>query len=514
MPEGKASTTTGRAAARPVVIEIRNVSKRFPGVRALTDVDLELREGEVHGLVGQNGAGKSTLMKVVSGVHSPDAGEVRVDGEELRYGSPRAPRAAGISVIYQELTIVPDMTAADNVFLNGADRPVARRSRSRLRSRFEELAATLDIEVDPFERAGSLSVAHQQQLEIMRALDGRRRVILMDEPTAALGRHEREALYRIIGKLRESGISIIYISHDLDEVLQLCDRVSVMRDGFLIDTRERDKAHKDDLVAAMVGSALSLAPPSARASKPGEELLRVSGLTVPGSVEDVSFSLCRGEILGLAGLVGSGRTEILRALAGAAPPATGQMRFDGQEVPWPRSVRAGLRRGIALAPEDRKAQGLVLTRSCAENVVMSDIKAVARGGLISARRRHAAAAEACGPLGLDISRLDEQVSTLSGGNQQKVALGKWVHRGPRVLLMDEPTRGIDVGAKAELLRVMRRLADGGLAVIFVSSELEEVVDASDRAVVIAGGRATATLEGPELSVDGILQRVFAVEART
>lgn len=514
MPQGKASTTTGRAAARPVVIEIRNVSKRFPGVRALTDVDLELREGEVHGLVGQNGAGKSTLMKIVSGVYTPDAGEVLVDGEELRYGSPRAPRAAGISVIYQELIVVPEMTAADNVFLNGADSPAARRSRSRLRARFEELAATLDIDVDPFERAGSLSVAHQQQLEIMRALDGRRRVILMDEPTAALGRHEREALYRIIGKLRESGISIVYISHDLDEVLELCDRVSVMRDGLLVDTRERGAADKDDLVAAMVGSAVSLASPSSRTSAPGEELLRVESLSLPGSVEDVSFSLRRGEILGLAGLVGSGRTEILRAIAGADPPLTGNMRIEGREVVWPRSVRAGLRRGIALAPEDRKAQGLVLNRTCAENVVMSDMKPVARAGLISARRRHAAAAEACRPLAFDISRLDEQVSTQSGGNQQKVALGKWVHRGPRVLLMDEPTRGIDVGAKAEILRVMRRLADEGLAVIFVSSELEEVVDASDRALVIAGGRIAGTLEGPDLSVDRILQRVFALEAHT
>jgi ABC-type sugar transport system ATPase subunit len=511
MPQADASVTTGRDGSRPVVIEARRVSKRFPGVQALTDVDFELRQGEVHGLVGQNGAGKSTLMKVVSGVHTPDAGQVLVDGEELRHGSPRASREAGIAVIYQELTIAPEMSAADNVFLSGADRPAGWRSRSRLRRRFDELGELLGIDLDPSERAGSLSVARQQQLEIMRALDGRRRVILMDEPTAALGRHEREALYRIIGTLRESGIGIVYISHDLDEVLELCDRVSVMRDGLLVETRPREEATKDELVKAMVGSALATRPPPAAEGGRGREVLRVEGLNVPGAVHDVSFSLHQGEILGLAGLVGAGRTEILRAVAGADPRATGLMRIDGQEVAWPRSVRAALRRGIALAPEDRKSQGLVLNRTAAENVVMSDMRGVARGGLISGRRRRAAAAAACGPLAFDTARLDVQVSTLSGGNQQKLALAKWVHRRPRILLVDEPTRGIDVGAKVEVLRVLRHLADDGLGVILVSSELEEVVEAADRALVVAGGRGAGVLEGADLSVDRILQRVFAVE---
>jgi ABC-type sugar transport system ATPase subunit len=261
----------------------------------------------------------------------------------------------------------------------------------------------------------------------------------------------------------------------------------------------------------MVGAALA-APPAAPANGGGgEELLRVDDLNVPGAVHDVSFSLHRGEILGLAGLVGAGRTEILRAVAGADPRASGRMSIDGREVPWPRSVRAALRRGIALAPEDRKTQGLVLNRTAAENVVMGDMSGVARAGLISSRRRRAAAAEACGPLAFDTSRLDVQVSTLSGGNQQKLALAKWVHRRPRILLVDEPTRGIDVGAKVEVLGVMRRLADEGLAVILVSSELEEVVEVADRALVVAGGRGAGILERADLSVDRILQRVFAVE---
>jgi ABC-type sugar transport system ATPase subunit len=508
----EAATTTERGAPRSVVIEIRGLSKRFPGVRALIDVDLELRQGEVHGLVGENGAGKSTVLKVVSGVHRPDAGEVFVDGRELRYGSPRASREAGIAVIYQELTIVPDMTAAENVFLSGADNPATVRTRSQLRSRFESLARRLDISVDPFARAGSLSVAHQQQLEIMRSLDGRRRVILMDEPTAALGRHEREALYRIIATLRASGLGVIYISHDLGEVGRLCDRVSVMRDGRLVATHDRGAATKDDLVAEMLGSAV-LTAPRARRRPDAREVLRIDGLTVPGVVTDVSFALRRGEILGLAGLVGAGRTEILRALAGAEPPAQGRMFRDGREVAWPRSVRAGLRQGIALAPEDRKTQGLVLSRTGAENVVMSDMRPVARAGVIRDRQRHEAAARACRPLGFDADRLGEPVLSFSGGNQQKLALAKWIHRGPSILLVDEPTRGIDVGAKAEVLGVLRRLADDGLSVIFVSSELEEVVEATDRALVIAGGGLAANLEGAELTVDRILQVVFDAESR-
>jgi ABC-type sugar transport system ATPase subunit len=496
---------------RPVIIEIEKLSKRFPGVQALIDVDLELRRGEVHGLIGENGAGKSTLLKIVSGVHRPDGGAVRVDGGELRFGSPRASRDAGIAVIYQELTIVPEMTAADNVFLSGGDRPVAMRSRRRVRSQFEALAGKLGVGVDPFARAGSLSLAKQQQLEIMRALGGRRHVMLMDEPTAALGRPEREALYRIIDALRDGGISVIYISHDLAEVARLCDRISVMRDGQLIATYDRDAATKEQLVAGMVGSAV---PGAATRRGPGRrEVLRIEDLTVPDVVTDVSFALRRGEILGLAGLVGAGRTEILRAIAGADPPSRGRMYREGREIPWPRSVRAALRRGIALAPEDRKTQGLVLSRTAAENVVMSDMRPVARMGVINDRRRDEVATSACGPLGFDPRRLGQSVTTLSGGNQQKLALAKWIHRGPSVLLVDEPTRGIDVGAKAEALGVLRRLADDGLSVIFVSSELEEVVEAADRVLVIAGGRVAATLDGAALTVDRILRIVFAAESR-
>jgi ABC-type sugar transport system ATPase subunit len=494
----------------PPALTVNGLYKAFPGVQALLDVDFEVRIGEVHGLVGENGAGKSTLVKSITGAHPPDAGAILAFGEKLARGDPAAHQRAGIAAIYQELTIVPEMNAAANVFLGMPKRWGPFVSLSATRRAFRDLAEQLSVTIDPNATAGSLSVATQQMLEIMRALAERRRILIMDEPTSSLGPAERRKLYEIIARLRTDGVAIIYISHDLDEVLSHCDRVSVMRDGELVATRPVAGWTKDTLVHAMLGHVL-LKPPERKRAIHDEEALRVENLTVPGAVSGVSFVLRRGEILGIAGLVGSGRTELLRAIAGADVGAEGRLFVRGREYPWPKTVRNALSLGIALAPEDRKAQGLVLGLAAATNITLTDMATVAVGPFLSKRKQISSAVEVTRPLGFDGSRLDEPAETFSGGNQQKLMVAKWLHRRPDVLLMDEFTRGIDVGAKAEMLEVLTHLADAGMSLVIVSSELEEVVEAADRVLVLVRGQLVATLERHEVSVERILRLVFMVE---
>jgi ABC-type sugar transport system ATPase subunit len=500
---------TGAAAIASVVLRARGIYKSFPGVRALQDVDLDLRAGEVHGLVGENGAGKSTLVKIITGAYDPDAGLVEAFGHEVRHGDPRAQRRAGIAAIYQDLTIVPEMSAAANVFLGRPQRRGPFVSRSDTHRAFRQLTTRLGLTIDPDMRAASLSVANQQMLEIMRALAADHRILIMDEPTASLGPVERERLYEAIRGLREEGVATVYVSHQLDEVLALCDRLSVMRDGELVATEPVQRWTKESLVTAMLGHVLLKPPPQRRVAE--QEVLRVEGLSVPGVLEDVSFTLRRGEILGLGGLVGSGRTELLRALAGADASADGRLFVSGQERPWPRTVRSALAMGIALAPEDRKSQGLVLPLSAAANVSLTDMRAVARGPVLRERSRFRRAAEIMRLLAFDTSRLREPAGSFSGGNQQKLIVGKWLHRRPDVLLMDEFTRGIDVGAKAQVLAVVTRLAAEGMSIIIVSSEFEELIEGADRILVLARGRLIGELGHADASVERILRLVFEVE---
>ena len=499
----------GSAQTLPAV-DVRRLSKAFPGVRALKEVDFDLDPGEIHGLVGENGAGKSTLIKILTGAYSPDSGTVEIFGQRIAVHGPRAQQRAGVAAIYQELTIVPEMSAASNVFLG---RPKTRGpfvAQRAMYQRFGELAALLGADINPRARAGSLSVANQQELEIMRALEADHRILIMDEPTASLGPQERERLYETVRSLRNSGTSVIYISHDLDEVLALCDRISVMRDGERVATEDASKWTKESLVTSMLGTALRK-PASRTPSARAQEVLRAEGISVPRLVHDISFSLSVGEILGIAGLVGSGRTELLRSLAGAQPGATGRLIIDGEDRQLPSSVRRALALGIALAPEDRKAQGLVLSLSGRTNITLTDLKAIAAGPILSERRRGPAAEAIATALAFDPGRLGAPAATLSGGNQQKLVVGKWLHRKPRVLLMDEPTRGIDVGAKGEMFTVMRQLADQGMAIVMVSSELEEVLEIADRTLVLNKGRQVAMLERSEASLERVLNLVFEVE---
>jgi ABC-type sugar transport system ATPase subunit len=493
-----------------VALRAQGIHKTFPGVRALHDVDFDLCAGEVHGLVGSNGAGKSTLVKVLTGACDADAGSVEVFGLQVRHGDPRARRRAGIAGIYQELEIVPEMSAAANVFLGRPRRRGWFVSGSDNRRAFRQLTTRLGLAIDPDVRAASLSVASQRMLEIMRALAADHRILIMDEPTASLGPAEREGIYETIRGLRQEGVATVYVSHHLDEVLALCDRVSVMRDGELVATEAVKRWTKQRLVTAMLGHALSKPLPQRRTIAE-KEVLQVEGLSVPGALEDISFTLRRGEILGLGGLVGSGRTELLRALAGADANADGRLFVSGQQRPWPRTVRSALALGIALAPEERKSQGLVLSLSAAANVSLTDMHAVASGPVQLERRRLQRAADIMGPLAFDTSRLREPAGSFSGGNQQKLVVGKWLHRRPDVLLMDEFTRGIDVGAKAEMLAVITGLAQEGMSIIIVSSELEELVDGADRVLVLARGRLIGELGHADASVERILRLVFEVE---
>jgi ABC-type sugar transport system ATPase subunit len=493
-----------------VALRAQGIHKTFPGVRALHDVDFDLCSGEVHGLVGANGAGKSTLVKIITGAYDADAGSVEVFGLQVRHGDLRARRRAGIAGIYQELEIVPELSAAANVFLGRPRRRGWFVSGSETRRAFRQLTTRLGLAIDPDVRAASLSVANQRMLEIMRALAADHRILIMDEPTDSLGPAERERLYETIRGLRLEGVATVYVSHQLDEVLALCDRVSVMRDGELVATEPVERWTKERLVTAMLGHALAKPPPRRRRLAE-EEALRVEGLSVPGVLEDISFTLGRGEILGLGGLVGSGRTELLRALAGADPGARGRLFVSGRQRPWPRTVRSALAHGIALAPEERKSQGLVLSLSAAANVSLTDMQAVASGPVLREGRRLRRAAEIMRPLVFDAGRLREPASAFSGGTQQKLVVGKWLHRRPDVLLMDEFTRGIDVGAKAEMLAVVARLAAEGMSIILVSSELEELAEGADRVLVLARGRLIGELSHGDASVERILRLVFEVE---
>lgn len=512
MSEPSTSETVG--SLPPAAIRVSDVTKSFPGVQALRGVNFELAIGEVHGLVGANGAGKSTLIRILSGAGAPDTGTIAVRGSPIRFEDPRAQRASGIAAIYQELTIVPEMSALSNAFLGAVPSRWFMTDRRAMDRRFRELAEWMGVNVDPSVTAGTLSLANQQLLEIMRALQADHDVLIMDEPTAPLGAVERARLYDLIRRLKGKNVSIIFISHDLDEVLHLCDRVSVMRDGQLITTRPSADWTKDTLVRTMLGDVQIL---PGRKRESGDrtyevtDLLRVDALHLPGRVSGISFALRTGEILGIAGLVGSGRSEVLRSLAGLEPLARGVMEIDGRERPWPRSVREAIRAGVALAPEDRKRQGLVLSRSALANLLLADLDGTARSSMLDPRARRERATDLSRQLGFDPARLDTDALHLSGGNQQKLVLGKWLNRRPRVLLLDEPTRGIDLGAKQEIFSTIRRLSAEGMSVILVSSDLEEVVEHADRVLVMAGGRQLATLAAEEASVERILNLIFAVE---
>jgi ABC-type sugar transport system ATPase subunit len=497
-------------AAAGLAVDIRSVSKRYGGARALEDITVSFAAGEIHALVGENGAGKSTLGKIVAGAVQPDSGELAVDGVTLEFGSPRDAIRAGIALIHQELALVPALSVLDNVFL-GVELGRGFVDRSHERAVFRELAERIGFEHAPTTPVERLRVADQQKVEILRALVRDARLIVMDEPTASLSRVEAERLLEITRDLRTSGVTVIYVSHALGEVLALCDTVTVLKDGRHVQTTPVATQTSESLVTAMLGRSMELVfPPRVAPARDAPVLLSVRGLSRPPAFEDVSFDVRAGEIVGLAGLVGAGRTEIARAIFGA-DPADGTVEVEGRRL-GRRTPGGAIARGLALLPESRKDQGLVMIRPVRENVTMAHVDEVCWHGVVQQGRERERVESVLGSVDARAASFSLPVSALSGGNQQKTAIAKWLVKTPAVLLADEPTRGIDVGAKRAVYALLVDLAAQGLGVVLISSELEEVLGLAHRVLVVRLGRIVAELSGDEANEENVMRAAFGEAA--
>ncbi|MDQ1038515.1 ribose transport system ATP-binding protein [Streptomyces sp. V3I8] len=483
------------------LLRIEGIRKTFPGVVALDSVDFDLRRGEVHVLLGENGAGKSTLIKMLSGAYRPDAGKIVVDGEKVRIHGAQDAARLGIATIYQEFNLVPDLTVAENIFLGRQPRRLGMIDRKRMEADAAGLLERVGVDVSPRARVRDLGIARLQMVEIAKALSLDARVLIMDEPTAVLTSTEVDKLFRIVRRLREDGVGIVFITHHLEEIAALGDRVTVIRDGRSVG-QVPASTPEDDLVRMMVGRSIELQYPRER-TDPGTALLTVEGLTRNGVFHDIGFEVRAGEVVGIAGLVGAGRTEVARAVFGADPYDSGSVAVAGERLPR-HDVNAAMAAGIGLVPEDRKGQGLVLDASVEENLGLVTLRAATRGGLVDLKGQRTAAARIAGQLGVRMAGLGQHVRTLSGGNQQKVVIGKWLLADTRVLILDEPTRGIDVGAKVEIYQLVNELTAAGHAVLMISSDLPEVLGMSDRVLVMAQGRIAGELSADEATQDSVM----------
>lgn len=477
---------------KKTILEVHNVSKSFPGVRALKGVDLDLYAGEVHAIVGENGAGKSTLMKVLTGVYQRDEGTYLMEGEPVEFGSVHQSLASGISCIYQELTIVPMIDVARNLFLGNLPQKNGLVDYKRLYAEAQEVLDTLELDVSPKTPAKDLSIAQHQMIEIGRAITRKSKVIIMDEPTSSLTSKETEVLFRVIRTLRSQGVGIFYISHKLEEILEISDRISVFRDGEHISTFPNDDSvTQEKIVAQMIGREIGNYF-NKQPAKIGEVVLQARGLTRKGYFENISFEVHRGEVLGFFGLVGAGRSEVMTSLFGAERLHAGEIYIDGIKTPI-HSPRSAIKKGLGLVPEDRKAQGLVLRLSIRINELLVKIREISTFGVIHAKKAEELAEMYRQKLAIKTPSLSKIVAELSGGNQQKVAIAKWLMLSPRVLILDEPTRGVDVGAKSEIYKLISRLAQEGVAIIVISSELPEILGISDRIITMHEGHQTGEL---------------------
>jgi ribose transport system ATP-binding protein len=483
------------ADAPPVpLFRLRGATKIYPGVRALDGVDFEVSRGEVHGLAGENGAGKSTLLKILAGVVAPDAGELSWQGRATRWRDPADALDAGIRLIHQELNLVPTLTVTENIVLGREPRRLGWVRRRQCTDEAARLMSALGAgeAIDLDAPVAALTVGQQQMVAVAKALGAGAQLIAMDEPTSALTVPEADRLLALVERLKSSGVGIIYVSHRLDELGRLCDRVTVLRDGRSVATRAMRELPLDELTRLMVGRPPP--PPSLRAPPAADAAiaLRLDGLGRRGAFDAISLDVRRGEILGIAGLMGAGRSALVRAIFGADRPTSGRVLVDGEPLP-PGRPAASIARGLVLLPEDRQRQGLLLTRSVRENLSLPSLGRLARAGWVRRAAERAAAERWIGELAIRTPSREQPVGSLSGGNQQKVVLGKWLETRPRVLLLDEPTRGIDVGGKAEIHALIRRLADDGLALVLVSSELPEVMALADRIAVLHEGKLTGVL---------------------
>ncbi len=485
------------------LVEMRQITKTFPGVVALDGVDFECLAGEVHAVVGENGAGKSTLMKILAGVYQPDSGAILIDGQTVRLTSPHEAQQHRVSIIYQELNLLPDLNVAENVFLG-------REPHGRLglideadeAARAREVLQRLGVEIDPRAKLGRLSMAQQQMVEIAKALSLNARIVIMDEPSAALGGRDLEYLFRVIKALKEQGVGVIYISHRIAEVFEVADRVTVFKDGKVVGTFAVSEIDRPSLVRMMIGRSFSETFPP-RGAAAGEEVLGIEGLRVGDRLKDIHLSAHRGEIVGISGLVGAGRTELAQAIFGTRRIDAGTIRMGGQRVTL-RTPRQAMRHKIGYLTEDRNAEGLVLGQTVTENAALPSLSRRQRWGVVNRKREREVVEATTQDLRLRAPSLSADVENLSGGNRQKVVLAKWLISGPELILFDEPTRGIDVGAKAEIWQLMRDLADQGKAVVMISSELPEIVGMSDRVYVMHRGEIVGELRGDEATEEKVM----------
>jgi ribose transport system ATP-binding protein len=472
------------------LVKLKSITKSFGGIHALNGVDFDVRSGEVHALLGENGAGKSTLMRVLGGEMVPNQGDVIIDGKTVHFRDPRDARALGIVVIHQELALAPDLTVAENIFLGELPGVI---SHSTLRKRAKELIDRLGFDIDPSRIVGTLSVAHQQVVEIAKALSQDIKIIVFDEPTAVLAAQDAMRLHQIIRGLRDRGVGVVYISHRLDEVFDIADRMTVLKDGKYVGTVQTGDVKVDDIIRMMVGRPISTMFPDRGERRLGAELLKVENLNAGRMVRDISFSVRAGEIVGLGGLIGSGRTEVARVIFGADPLESGTITLKGKPLK-PRSPKDAVEAGIGLVPEDRKQQGVILDTPIRINSTMARMSSVVNGfGFLKTAKEKADVTALGNSLRLKASSIEAPVSSLSGGNQQKVALAKWFHADGDVIILDEPTRGVDVGAKTEIYALINKLADDGKAVLVISSEHQELFGLCDRVLAMGQGEIRGEL---------------------
>lgn len=486
------------------LLEASGIVKQFPGTLALDNVQLTLHSGEIHAVMGENGAGKSTLMKILAGVSHPDAGQIQFEGRPVTLNSPREAMMRGISIVHQELSLVPALTVAENIYPGRL--PTNAFGMVRYNELFQSAAAVLEqlhVAVDPHVRVETLSIANQQLVEITKALSHNCKVLILDEPTSALTDYEAENLLNLLRRLASEGVGILYISHKLKEIFEVADRITVLRDGKYIGTRVVSDITPDDIIRMMVGREIGDMYP-ARGQKAGVPLLEVRNFRLPGSNAHNSFTLHAGEVLGFAGLIGAGRTELARAIFGADPKAEGEIVLDGQPVTV-NSPRQAIELGIGYLPEDRKAAGLFLEMSIKLNIEAAVIEEVSTGGVVSPAKERTVAEHYVGRLNVSTPGIEQEVRRLSGGNQQKTLVARWLSIKPKVLIVDEPTRGIDVGAKKEIHFLLRSLAESGVGVMMISSELPEILGMSDRILVMHEGAIVAEHQAAEATEEDIIR---------
>lgn len=492
-------------------LRLVGISKSFPGVKALNNVHLNVRKGEVHGLVGENGAGKSTLMKILSGAYVKDEGEIYWQGEKVEINKPKDSEELGIAIIYQEFNLVPQLSISENIWLGRE--PLANKTLqlidwTEMHKRTKRLLDELNLDFDPKRPVAGLGVASQQMVEIAKALSLNAKLLIMDEPTSALSKNEIDQLFSVIQALKDKGVSIIYISHHLEEVFEICDRGTVLRDGNYVATIDPKQTSKDELIQLMVGRTLDQQYPKVKAKR-GEEVMRIEHLNREGVLKDISFSAYAGEVLGISGLVGSGRTELVKAIFGADPIDSGKVFIYGKEVQI-TSPQSAIAAGMGLLPEDRKYEGLVLKLSVKQNVSMASLGKLLKRGMLQLNIEKSKVLDFIDKLRILTPSIEKEVQNLSGGNQQKVVLAKWLASQSRILIFDEPTRGIDVGAKVEVYNLMNELVKNGVAVIMVSSEMPEILGMSDRIMVIHQGELACVLNCEEATQEKILSAAMGV----